>query len=188
MRHAIILALCASSPLVAFSCRSQSAWIKGFESCPTEGIESPLRDGKWNFLFPADTRTFAQGRVSNGLRTGTWNFYYHDGSRLARGSFNKRGRMQGKWIFWQLDGAVCRQRHGMLCTGTALMDFGDDHDHFESKYLGGDEARALWRLWPRHGGSPYDSGYFVDGIWKRPVPDDELRFTGRLGPLYTNRQ
>ncbi|HTF87175.1 MAG TPA: hypothetical protein VK843_02115 [Planctomycetota bacterium] len=167
------------------ACRSESASTERFENCPVTAVESPLRDGKWNFLYPADTRIFAQGRVANGLRTATWNFYYHDGSRLARGSFDKRGRMSGKWIFWQPDGAVCRQRHGTVCIDTALTHLQDDHDHFEGGHLYSDEARPLWRIAPHAAG--YGSGYYVDGNWQRPVPIDELRFAGRLGPHYINR-
>lgn len=166
-------AACTSAPVVADADR---AW-KISEFGEARG------DGDWRIRFPASKIIFAAGRLVEGRQVGEWTFSFDDGSQLARGSYDDRGRMQGKWIFWQPDGAICRQRHGMVCDGLALMSFQSDHDHLQSELFPEKTWRTLVELFPMTSGSPHGSGLYTDGMWKRELTDDELRKLDAVHPF-----
>ena len=138
-------------------------------------------DGDWRIRFPDDVAVFAEGHLSGEHRVGEWRYLFHDGTPLARGAFDSQGRMQGAWIFWQPDGAICRQRHGIVCDGLSLGEFISDHDHLQLNRFPEASWSMLSQIFPSHTGSAHGSGYYADGVWDHKLTDDELR---RLDPAH----
>ena len=178
-KWSVLLILVISQLLAA--CRSLPAISDADRAWKLSEFDDVRGDGDWRIRFPSDQNVFAEGRLVGGLRVGEWKYWFHSGTSLARGAFDSQGRMQGAWIFWQPDGAICRQRHGIVCDGLSLGEFISDHDHLQLNRFPEASWPMLSQIFPSHTGSAHGSGYYEDGVWDHKLTDDELR---RLDPAH----